>query len=381
VFSFEFASLNYIAADKKQYSYMLEKFDQGWSEPGTTRIATYTNLDPGKYYFKVKGLNNDGSWSPVIKTIELIITPPYWLTWWFKLLIFSAIAASIIGFYFYRLNSIKNQQKTLEQQVQQQTVLLKQSAETEYKARKEAEKAHYNAALTNKELVLKNRELEQFAYVASHDLQEPLRTTAGFAELLQKQYMGRLDEKADKYLHFISDATDRMKTLIKDLLDFSRIGAAVELKKVDCNEIVKEMLDDISTAITEADASVVCGELPKLYGYSTELKLLFQNLVINAIKFRRGGVKPLVKIAAVKVDTYWEFSVNDNGIGIEMEHSERIFQIFQRLHTRTEYKGSGIGLSHCKKIVEIHHGKIWLQSQPGKGSTFYFILPGELKSA
>ncbi len=381
ILSFEFASLNYVAGDKKLYTYMLENFDENWSEPGTGRIATYTKLAPGKYYFKVKGLDNNGSWSAAVKTIELIITPPYWLTWWFRLAVFAAIAGSIAAAYFYRLQNIKQQQRKLEQQVQQQTVLLKRSAEIESKARIEAEKSHYNAAVTNKALVLKNKELEQFAYVASHDLQEPLRTTAGFAELLQKQYAGRLDEKADKYLHFITDATERMKTLIKDLLDFSRIGTALELTLVNCNELVQEMLEDISTAVTEADANVTCGELPALYGYPTELKLLFQNLVLNAIKFLRKDVKPVIKIAAVKIDSYWEFTVSDNGIGIEMEYSERIFQIFQRLHTRTEYTGSGIGLSHCKKIVEIHHGKIWLQSTPGNGSTFFFIIPGKLKIA
>jgi PAS domain S-box-containing protein len=226
----------------------------------------------------------------------------------------------------------------------------------------------------NIELEQKNKELEQFAYITSHDLQEPLRTISSFVERFQDLYKDKLDDTALKFLHFISQGSERMKTLIKDLLDYSRIGRQKELVQVDCNEIVNTVLADLNTAIDESNAKIKSERLPVICGYSTEIKQLFQNLVTNAIKFRKKGVIPEVHIAFRSIEGGWEFSVQDNGIGIDEQHSERIFVIFQRLHTRTEYEGTGIGLSHCKKIVELHGGKIWIKSNPGEGSTFYFTI-------
>ncbi|MES1198052.1 MAG: ATP-binding protein [Chitinophagaceae bacterium] len=228
--------------------------------------------------------------------------------------------------------------------------------------------------IKNKELEEKNKELEQFAYVASHDLQEPLRTTSSFVELLQQQYKGKLDEKADKYLSYITQSSGRMEVLIKDLLDYSRIGQNKELQKIDCNKILQDVLEDLGTAIQETQANIKGDPLPVIWANPTEIKQLFQNLIANAIKFRKKDVNPEIRIFAQDLKGYWEFSCADNGIGISDEHRERIFVIFQRLHTRNEYEGSGIGLAHCKKIVELHGGKIWLKSVLGGGSTFYFTL-------
>lgn len=224
------------------------------------------------------------------------------------------------------------------------------------------------------QLAATNAELEQFAYIASHDLQEPLRTTTGFIELLRRQYYGKMDETADKYLNFIADASDRMKVLIKDLLDYSRIGRKKELHMVDCNAVLKDVLKDLGGIVKETNASVSSDELPVIKGYRTELKLLFQNLISNAIKFRRGNASPVIHISVKKTGAFREFSFQDNGIGIDPQHRERIFVIFQRLHTRMEYEGSGIGLAHCKKIVELHGGKIWVNSTPGEGSSFHFTI-------
>ena len=228
--------------------------------------------------------------------------------------------------------------------------------------------------IKNKQLQQKNKELEQFAFVASHDMQEPLRTTSSFVELLQKQYKGKLDERADRYLNFISQSSDRMKVLIKDLLDYSRIGRKKELDEVDCNIMLQEVCEDLGCAITETGAKIEAVRLPVIKGYSTEIKQLFQNLVANAIKFRRQNEAPYINIGVKGKGDCWEFTFKDNGIGIEERHMERIFIIFQRLHNRREYEGSGIGLAHCKKIVELHGGKIWIESKPGEGSTFYFTL-------
>jgi len=225
------------------------------------------------------------------------------------------------------------------------------------------------------ELEIKNKELEQFAYVASHDLQEPLRTTSSFVELLRKQYYNKIDENADRYINYVVQASDRMKTLIKDLLDYSRIGRGNESRQVDCNVLVQEVLADLHNVIVENGVYIKTSPLPMLYSaYATELKSLFQNLVSNSIKFRKPGITPVIHIDAKQTNGFWQFSVKDNGIGIEDQYLERIFVIFQRLHNRSTYDGSGIGLAHSKKIAELHGGKIWVQSEPGVGSTFYFTI-------
>lgn len=226
----------------------------------------------------------------------------------------------------------------------------------------------------NKELEIKNRELEQFAYVASHDLQEPLRTTTSFVKMFKQQYFGRLDSKADKFINYIVQASDRMSVLIKDLLDFSRIGNNKDLEQVDCNLILQDVVADIDQAIKDSDAEIKAENLPVINGYSTELKQLFQNLIVNSIKFKKKDVPPKINIIAQRKNDHWRFAFTDNGIGIDQQHNERIFVIFQRLHNRTEYQGSGIGLSHCKKIVELHNGKIWVESTLNEGSTFNFTI-------
>jgi PAS domain S-box-containing protein len=228
--------------------------------------------------------------------------------------------------------------------------------------------------LRTAELERKNKELEQFAYVASHDLQEPLRTTTGFVEALRKQYKGMLDEHADRYLDYIAQSSDRMKTLIKDLLDYSRIGREKQFVPVDCNSMLAEVLTDLDSVIRENEAVIEARNLPVVNAFPTELKLLFQNLISNSIKFKRPGITPLIHVDVLLEDGHWKFSVQDNGIGIDPSHQDRIFIIFQRLHNRSDYEGSGIGLAHCKKIVELHGGVIWVESVPGKGSTFFFTI-------
>src|SRR5258708_4410956 len=246
--------------------------------------------------------------------------------------------------------------------------------------RLEKENREVNSSLEKKvrirtaEMESKNKELEQFAYVASHDLQEPLRTISGFVELLQKQYRGQFDANADKLLDYISQASDRMKVLIKDLLDYSRIGREKEIKQVDCNHLLTEVLADLDQIIKESGATVQMEPLPVIHAYPTELKLLFQNLITNSIKFHKPGLAPAVAIGSERENGHWKFSVRDNGIGIDQQFSERIFIIFQRLHNRSQYEGSGIGLAHCKKIAELHGGHIWVESEPGEGCRFFFTI-------
>ena len=236
------------------------------------------------------------------------------------------------------------------------------------------EKSEEQLGLKNRELERKNRELEEFAYIASHDLQEPLKTSLGLAQMLQKKYHGKLDETADTYLSFMVESGNRMKTLIRDLLEYSRIGYVGNKTLIDCNEIVKEILGDISKLVIDTGATISYNDLPLITGYRTEVKLLIQNLVINAMKFKKQDTPPVITISSKKENGGWHFSITDNGIGIEKKDIDKIFIIFQRLHSQSEVRGSGIGLAHCKKIVELHNGTIWVDSEPLQGSTFHFTL-------
>ena len=228
---------------------------------------------------------------------------------------------------------------------------------------------------THEELTRSNRDLEQFAYVASHDLQEPLRMVATYTQLLAERYEGRLDENADKYIHYAVDGVLRMQTLVKDLLAFSRVGRRQEAPQdIDSNLVVQSVIANLQAAIQESGAHVSYHDLPLLLADHSELLQLFQNLIGNAIKFRRTE-GPEVRITATKKKKEWLFSVEDNGIGIAPQHVDDVFVIFKRLHTREEYPGSGIGLAICKKIVERNQGHIWVESQPGHGSAFRFTWP------
>lgn len=238
--------------------------------------------------------------------------------------------------------------------------------------RKRAEEA-LSRALT--ELERSNSELKEFAYVASHDLQEPLRMVSSFLQLVEAKYKGKLDEKADRYIAFAVDGALRMQRLIEDLLEYSRLFRETEFKPVDLNQVMTQTLANLSAVVRESGAVVTSDDLPTVSGNETQLMQLFQNLISNAIKFRKPDIPPLVHVTAGKKGNQWLFSVRDQGIGIGPEYFDRIFQIFQRLHTREEYPGTGIGLTLCKKIVEFHHGRIWLESVPGEGTTFFFTIP------
>lgn len=237
--------------------------------------------------------------------------------------------------------------------------------------------AEHDLARKVDELARSNAELEQFAYVASHDLQEPLRMVANYTQLLADRYQGKLDEKAEKYIHYAIDGATRMQAMIQDLLAFSRVGrAALKVEDVDMNVVLNTALENLHAAIVENAAVVKSGRLPIVKGNPIQIGQVFQNLVANAIKFH-GEKSPAIHVGAEQANGEWVFTVADNGIGIAQEHADVIFSIFQRLHTRNEYPGNGIGLSVCKKIVERHGGKIWVESKEGEGSTFKFTLPGK----
>lgn len=224
------------------------------------------------------------------------------------------------------------------------------------------------------ELAASNAELERFAYIASHDLQEPLRMVSSFLQLLQKRYKGQLDQKADQYIYYAVDGAERMKALIMDLLEYSRVGSSKDnFDEVDTAVIMQEIGDIFRERIIAVRARVDIDPLPKVWGDKVQLTQLFQNLLSNALKYHSERL-PSIRVHAREEAAYWLFSVADNGIGIDPQFFHKIFIIFQRLHNKSDYSGTGIGLAICKKIVERHGGRIWVESRPGEGSTFYFTI-------
>jgi len=229
---------------------------------------------------------------------------------------------------------------------------------------------------TAEELRRSNRELEQFAYVASHDLKEPLRQINIYLRLLERRYRGRLDADADRFIAHAVDAATRLQTLVNDLLAYARIGSQPRaFTATDCAAVFDQALANLAAAIQETKAQVTRTPLPTVGADGGQLVQLFQNLIGNALKFCKDQQAPVVRVEARRDANGWLFAVRDNGIGIDPRYAERIFVLFERLHGRGEYPGTGIGLAICKKIVENHGGRIWVESEPGKGATFWFTLP------
>jgi PAS domain S-box-containing protein len=239
----------------------------------------------------------------------------------------------------------------------------------------EQKRAQQELARKVEELARSNAELEQFAYVASHDLQEPLRMVASYTQLLARRYKGKLDSNADEFIGFAVDGAVRMQLLVQDLLSYSRVttkGQSFQL--IDAKAACENALENLRTSIKDSNAIVNVGPLPPVLADARQFMQLFQNLIGNAVKYCDERT-PEIHVAAKPDGDQWLFSVQDNGIGIAPQYSERIFQMFQRLHTTKKYSGTGIGLAICRKIVERHGGKIWVEAQPGKGSTFVFTIP------
>ena len=225
------------------------------------------------------------------------------------------------------------------------------------------------------ELERKHKESEQFLYIASHDLNEPVRTIKIMAEMLDEKYAPQLGSEGREFTSFIHNAAERMSALIRSLLDYGRIGKGSVKQSTDLGQLVTNATDDLSGLIAESGAKITVGALPVMDVYPQELRQMFQNLISNAIKFRRPNVECQIRIEVESRGRYRRFSVRDNGMGISQEHLDKIFVMFRKLHSPNDFEGTGIGLAHCRKIAELHHGRIWAQSTLGEGSTFYFTIP------
>jgi len=254
----------------------------------------------------------------------------------------------------------------------QHTLVSRDALQTEIEMRRNTEQRLEEALV---QLNRSNQELEQFAYVASHDLQEPLRMVSSYVQLLAERYRDQLDEKAQKYIHYAVDGAFRMQALIQDLLDFSRVSTRGQaFATVDCNELLAQALDNLQTSIQRAGALVSSDRLPVVTGDAVQIVQVFQNLIANSIKFC-DKEHPVIHVGAGETEADWLISVRDNGIGIDAKYADKIFVIFQRLHTREEYQGTGIGLAVCKRIIERHGGAVWFESEPGQGAVFYCTFP------
>jgi signal transduction histidine kinase len=271
---------------------------------------------------------------------------------------------------------LQNAYHNMEIQVQQRTAELTASNKSLQNEIHQREKSQQQLNKALEKLTRSNNELQRFAYICSHDLQEPARMVGSYAKLLSQRMPADTEDNIKKYLHFLTDGAERMQAMIKSILSYSRLENEEQpMTQVDCHQIVKNVLGDLQPAIAECAAKIICDDLPTVNGNPTQIAQLFQNLLTNAMKFHKPEQPPEIHIGAKRTDDGWQFFVRDNGIGIDPGYQEKIFVIFQRLNRKEEYPGTGIGLATCKKIVERMGGKIFVESAQGQGATFYFIIP------
>ena len=259
--------------------------------------------------------------------------------------------------------------------------LLNEKQEQLLAQKKEIEEKAEELRATQEELKATNQELEHFAYAASHDLKEPLRMIGTYTQLIQKRLKSQLDEPSTEYMHYVTDGVSRMQKLLDDLLEYSRLGKSQNFKNIDLNNTLLVVMNNLMMRMSESNASIFANRLPTIYSSSSEMMQLFQNLISNAIKFRSPTTVPEIRIRAEDKPDHYLISLQDNGIGIPEEHQKKVFAMFERLHSKSEFEGTGIGLSTCKKIITNMGGKIWLTSKEGVGTTFFFTIPKKEQNA
>ena len=417
--SISFSSTNHNQPHQNNFSYQLEGFTDEWTHTNLTTPIVYTNLDPGEYTFKIKTSNSDGQWIENGDELFITIMPAFWQTWWFKILTFCLMCLFVwlfihlytrnikqvnekLSSYNENLNVEITERKKVEKALQEREQYMEQLVDErtkELSVKNEKVKSLLDqleirndeleqivkkrtAKLTqsNQELVRSNKDLEQFAYISSHDLKEPLRTVGTFTSLLNKKFDKSLDPKAKEYLAYITEGVDRMSELIQSLLSYSTVGNKdIELQTVDLSELVDEILIDFTGIISEKNVALTMDKLPTIVCDKIQMGMVFRNLITNAIKFN-DKKEPRIHIG-VKPDTstYWNFFVKDNGIGIEPDYQVQIFELFKRLHRKDEYEGTGIGLAMCQKVIIRHQGMLSVDSTKNIGSIFHFTIKKDLK--
>jgi signal transduction histidine kinase/ligand-binding sensor domain-containing protein/CheY-like chemotaxis protein len=369
VFSFSFASLNYTDKGKKQYAYMLEGFDKGWNYVGTERTATYTNLDPAHYTFKVRGLNNDGEWSDKIMSLEVEITPAFWMTWWFKLLIVLAVMGGILYFYLFRISTINSVNKSLERQVQERTAQLTSLTQEERKAREEAEEA--------------NKAKSIFLATMSHEIRTPMNGVIGMASLLAET---QLTTQQREYNMTILNCGESLLSVINDILDYSKIDSGkmeLEQQAFGLRHCIDGVLGLFYEKAMQSGLRLVYRiepEVPpEIEGDELRLRQILMNLVSNAVKFTHGG-EIILTVRLLREDSLGVlllgFEVKDTGIGIPEEKIGMLFKSFSQVDSSTtrKYGGTGLGLAISEKLVNLMGGQITVKSKLGEGTVFSFSI-------
>lgn len=360
--TFEFSALSYVAPAKNQYRYKLEGFDADWHNVGSKeRLAVYTNLSAGDYIFRVQGTNEDGVWDKKGKAIYTTIILPSWQTWWFRGIVTILLVVLVITGFRLRLRSIKESSRKFERLVKERTAQLQATNE-------ELEAA-------NKKFEMANKELEAFSYSVSHDLRTPLRSIDGFSQVLLEEYQEKIDEQGKNYLQRVRIASQRMAQLIDDMLTLSRVSRSeMNIQQVDLSKIVQEIADELRETQPERVVQFIIQEGIIAQGDGILLRTVLENLIGNAWKFTSKHPAARIEFGVQLQNEMPVFFIRDNGAGFNMEYVQKLFGAFQRLHTTSEFQGTGIGLATVQRVIYRHGGKVWAEGEVEKGATIYFTL-------
>ncbi len=370
VFTLSFAALSYRAPHKNRYAYKLDGLEEDWNYvDGRRRYATYTNLDPGSYTFRVRGSNNDGLWSETERSLQIRVLPPFWETRWFRALAVMALAGVVWGTFLLRTARMRARNLALQAEIQERK-----------RVEREREDLITELGSKNEQLEAQKAELERFVYTASHDLKTPLVTITGFLGLLERDAAAGNTADLSRHVAVIGDASNKMRRLLDELIELSRIGRIINADEwVPLDELARQAVELVSEPIRARGVEVVVEEeMPRVWGDRPRLLEVMQILVDNAVKFMGDQPTPRVEVGACRQGREVLCHVRDNGIGIDPKYHEKVFSLFDRLNPSID--GSGAGLALAKRIVEVHGGRIWAESDgEGQGTTFFFTLPLDLR--
>jgi ligand-binding sensor domain-containing protein/signal transduction histidine kinase len=348
VITFQFAAMDFTAPEKNQYAYKMEGFENDWNFVGTQRMATYTNLSPGEYTFRVKGSNNDGVWNEEGTAIRITITPPFWQTAWFRVVGIILVFSVLVTGYKIRTARIRAHNRELGHRVSERTAQLEAA----------------------------NKELEAFAYSVSHDLRAPLRAIDGYTKILVEDYKPSLDEEGKRMCAVICNETKRMGQLIDDLLSFSHIShTEMQVSPINMEAMVYSVFNELTTPESRERIDFRVAPLPSAIGDLTLMHQLWMNLLSNAIKFSSKRERAVIEVGYQQDGQRNIYSVRDNGAGFDMQYADKLFTVFWRLHNDKEFEGTGVGLAIVQRLIHRHGGEVWAESQVDKGAIFYFTVP------